>query len=274
MRKHILSLLSGAGVLAASTVSAQFTFTDNFEGATFGEDWVQYNNPGDPPGSWELQDYQADGMSAPSQIARPILGQNPPPTGYTLDKVLSYEGGALDFHPFTVSTEMVGLQTNRWAGLAFHIQGDPAADANKVSYYSLIIRTESGSDSAVQFRYYDEGNANVINTIHPIPNPEGGNFQIEVGQYYRYSVTSEEPGVFLFSIDEVDNETRDVVRNITTFSESHNALSGGFGGLHANSDNVGYDNFTVVPEPSTVAVILGAACFGVALLVRRRKRAA
>lgn len=264
-----LSLLAGLGA-AASSLSGQVTFTDNFSGPEFGPDWVQYNNP---DGGWQIEDHQAAGMSGPVTIARPILGTNPPPEGYTLDKVLSYEGFSLN-EPFSLSADMVGLSANKWAGLAFNIQGDPAADANKVSYYSLIIRTEkTGQDSAIQFRYYDQGANNVLRTIHPIPDGQGGTHQIEIDQYYRYTVSSEDPGVFLFSIDKIDNETRDVIGNIASFSESHSALSGGFAGLHSNSNNVGYSDFEVsaIPEPATVALWMsGAALLFVA--IRRRFR--
>lgn len=267
------SLIASLSLLAAcsagvSSLSAQVTFSDDFAGPDFGSGWVEYNNPG---GGWEIQDHQAAGMTEPVTIARPILGTNP--TGYTYDKVLSYEGLPLN-EPFSISTDMVGLSENKWAGVAFNIQGDPAADANKISYYSLIIRTEKAAqDSAIQFRYYDEGTTNVISTIHPIPDGEGGKFQIEVGQYYRYTVASEDPGVYLFSIDKVDNESRNVLQNIASFSGSHSALTGGFAGLHSNSNNVGYSDFelTVIPEPATVGLLFSGAAL-LFVVVRRRLR--
>lgn len=254
------SLIASLAVLsaAASSLTAQVTFVDQFEGPGFEPGWVQYNNPG---GSWEQETHATHGT-----IARPYLGTNP--AGYTYDKVLSFEGISLD-NAFSASVDMVGLN-QRWAGLAFHVQGgDPVVDENKITYYSLIANMHNTS-SAIQIRRFNDGVGTVFNSYTITPEPDLG-----TNQFYRLSVSSQETGEFLLSVDRLDNTTRAVTGSVASFlfTDPGTPLTGGFAGLHSNSNEMGYTNFNVevIPEPATVGAILAGAMF-LLVLARRRFR--
>lgn len=261
MQKLLFSSLWLGLAAAATSLHAQVTFTDDFSAPAFDPGWVQYNNPG---GSWELETHATYGP-----IARPYLGTNPPPAGYTLDKVLSYEGITLD-NAFSASVDLVGLN-QRWAGMAFHIQGgNPATDENKISYYSLIANIHN-SNSAIQIRRYDDGALTAFNSYTVVPDPHIG-----PNQFLRFSVSSEEEGVFLLSVDRLDNDTREVLSSAGsfTFTDPGAPLTGGYAGLHSNSNEMGYTSFdvAVIPEPATVAFLLSGAVLLFAVARRRFRR--
>lgn len=267
IRKTLVTSLSLFGLGALCSLNAQAVFQDDFSGPDFQPGWVQYNNPGniaqtDTPGSWQLETHATYGP-----IVRPYLGDNPPPSGYTLDKILSYEGFTLG-DSFSMSADMVGFQ-QRWAGVAFNIQGgDPEVDWNQISYYSLIVSVHN-TNSAIQIRRFDNGSETVFNAFTVVPDPHTGPHQ-----FLRFSVSSDEPGVYLLSVDRIHNDTREFVSNAGsfTFTDPGTPLTGGFAGLHSNSNEMGYTHFEVIPEPATVGIILAAAALGLVLARRRFRR--
>lgn len=222
-----------AGLLCAGPLAADWHghlpgfFEDNFDrvdSETIGDGWVESK------GSWSLIDEQAI------------------PTNDAIEeKILAFEDVEPVEYPFVISGDMAGLSSGRWAGIAFHIQ-----DSSYENFYSLIARVENTSapgQSAIQFRRYNWGNGTVL-ASHILPE------DLTLGDFFRYSVVSKQPGHFELMVDKLDQETGEVMENLITFTVSETEFSGGRAGFHSNAgdDRVAFNRFLINSQELTEVV--------------------
>lgn len=245
------SLIAGLGALCS--LNAQLVFQDDFTGADFGPEWQTYLESGGTEG----RDFTLSGGLAFVT-----------PTNSGGDSYKVFEGFSLD-EPWSVSADMVGQNNNRWGGLVFNL--DPATG----NYHSFIVRVAGSQASAAQFRSYSTW-GHLGSPITELPLTQ----ELTNGEFFRYTVSSDNPGVYVLTIQTLDQDTREVTGTMLTMNVDTNALgnhptyTGGFSGLHVNSNQVAFDNFevTAVPEPATVAFLLGAGMLLLALARRRFRR--
>jgi len=162
------------------------------------------------------------------------------------NKLLTYTPIELVQHPFVASVDMAGLSDGRWGGLAFHVQ--PWAFGTFYSLIARVERTQNPNTSAIQFRRYEWGSSTVI-ASHIL------SADLTLGEFFRYTVVSREPGVFDLSVDSLD-EDGNVADNLIRFRVMDPILEGGHVALHADSNRVAFDRFFVSSQALTEPVEL------------------
>lgn len=208
-----ISLLAGLGALLSPLQAG--SFQDDFDrapGSDIGPGWVKTH------GEWFL-----------TEEATVQPDPDVPPS----DKTLAYTEVTLDTYPFVVRSEMMGMNSGRWAGVAFHVQPD-----NVGNYYSLIARVEGSNPSAVQFRRYESGTGTVLHTWFPPA-------ELTLGEFFRYTVIGWEPGLFELRVERIDPDLGEVSEVLLSETVIDSAYEGGWPALHANSNSVQFDNFLV-----------------------------
>lgn len=239
--KSFASLLAGLMLAALPAAAAVDHHSFPHDGLT--SEWELRTNPGghffiNDNGQLEAYGLESSGSS------------------YSHDKIAYLTGIELG-GTFVASADItVTKGSNRWAGIAFHVQ--PNNDANnQISYYTLIGRWQGRDGADLQFRRYDDGALTVLK------DPQGETYSVALPEsllrntFYRFTVTSNEPGIFHFVVVDIDEPGGEVTGEIHRFTatDHHNSIrySGGYGGLHANSEIQVFDNFFAASHPEEVA---------------------
>ena len=239
MKKHILVIIGMA--IGASSAWAGPIFSDDFfsNGGTTGYDTTgAIVGPG-----W---------TTSVGNIGARLYGDRLRFHSSATGQRALYNTNADTGSDFTMSLDLRHLASQKWAGLAFHVQDES-------NFYYL--RTRGNGTANVQFGKIVGGTDTLLlNSSASTPIVNGGS-------YYTFTAKSV-GGEYSFNIE----DSVGTVIFDRTYTGSDTTFTSGFAGVYAgditSSPDIEFDNLNVVPEPATFG-LMGLA--GVAVLFARRR---
>lgn len=203
MIKQLLAL-AGAACLLSPSLSAQGSFSDDFDraaGTDLGFDWTE------AVGDWEIFD----------NVARSVE------TDTTLEKLLVHDALLID-RAFVIEADLnwVPVQ-NQWNGIVWNLSGTD-------TYYLIRMRADSGRLQVI--KRIDGANISV-----PVDTGNGA-MTIEEGIFYRISIRGDGNGNFWWSVSNGEEVLGD-----GSFSDEE-PLSAGSSGIYAGREAIEVDRFS------------------------------
>ena len=234
MKKITMALL---GISIGITVEAT-PFTDTFERADggLGTDWTTvWGNPQIITGTVNMASTAASGLANLGTVGLVITEAQTLDTNFTVQIDLIANGG---------SPAAAGLIMNYTATNSFYV-------------FRML------SDGNLQFGKIADGT-----TVNYGFSPAGTEFSFLSSGEYRLIVESSTPGTFDFSISTLSGGIATLVYS-NSWTDGGTALSGGYSGFYLNGGSTPrFDNFSVVPEPGSVSLIVLSA--GILFIARKK----
>lgn len=259
MKKHHTTAILMVFALVAASVTHAESYSDDFQRpTTSGQDkdstpnaiGTQYTILS---GKWNISDTATAGRRANNLAAAQATGDPASIMYFNKFQTLRNDG-----NQFSVSADVWsgGTGTNlRWQGLVFNLQ-----DVN--NYYIFDYEVRAANSGVVRLGIVSDG------VYTQIVAQSGVNVNTSI--YYRMTVTADANGITAT----LQTETTE----LATLSSTNTALLDGYAGFIRNSTaSTSFDDFEVIviPEPSTVALMLGVATLGMLYTTRsKRKRTA
>jgi hypothetical protein len=265
MTSHYLKLIVSSALVcgAASSASAQFSFSDDFNGLTAGNN-LQATTP--------QNNWFASANSFVVEAGTGLSGSNSIATASTTDRTAIWDVGSFDFANGAITASIYFNVTTSGGSIQLSLFPGNNSNANRVS---LQLDTNTGSNAI--WRSVNNG----ASTTGTGAAPSLGT-ALTAGSWYYMTATFTPNGANLDLTGTLFNSSNTGVVGTqvgTSYSFtlaapavlSDSTIYGGFrASFVGKSDNIA---FTQIPEPSAFAALAGLGALGFAAS-RRRRRAA
>lgn len=192
--------------------------------------------------------------------------------------------GGTNFAGYFLGDSTAGSGNINTGGVSFGVYANPStafADALRSFGSTLSVGQTFSLDIAVNFRNGNKGFSLFDGATEIFNLNIGGDDYTINGS--SIGATYSSTAIFNVSLTQTSltSGAYSVLYNATTYNGSFTGLASGFklynsgtnGGGDGAADNLYFNNLSIVPEPSSLALIAGPALLGAWFLVRRRRSA-